>query len=458
MVLTFCKKNVYENCTVYKNDNEVFLGDENEVFDDIDYTSINPRKISKMIDHRYRVKTDEKFINAEVPTPRGIRGDMLRSFPISFWKNKHNTVFEPTSGKGCFVVSIINKFLKGLKIEIPDFKKRYKFIVENCVFWNDINKENVRTTIKLIDPSGKYNLRYSNLDSLTIFDTQKIYGVPGFNAVIGNPPYNPPSGTNTGKSIWQKFVGIALESWILDKGFLSYVHPNGWRKPYTSGSNLSKLFKPLTQENWMVVLEMHGLKDGMNNFLCGTRYDWYLVKKVSPDEKLTRIKDYNDKDYKISLKGYTWLSNYNVLFGNKISNKENKVSMLDNGSAYAMNQPHTKDTPKNSVYKYRCIHTIPKSGVRYIHSSRNDKGHFGVPKVIVALANPTNPIKDITGEFCITSECVGITASTKKELNEIYKAFKSSKFKKHFESFLFRNYALDKSFFVNLNKDFYKEF
>ena len=33
--------------------------------------------------------------------------------------------------------------------------------------------------------------------------------------------------------------------------------------------------------NHLIYLEIHNTKDGMKTFNCGTRYDWYLIKKSS---------------------------------------------------------------------------------------------------------------------------------------------------------------------------------
>lgn len=58
---------------------------------------------------------------------------MLDKIPEEFWTKKQK-VFEPCSGKGGFLIDIVDRFMNGLKDTIPDEKDRYKTIVENvCI-------------------------------------------------------------------------------------------------------------------------------------------------------------------------------------------------------------------------------------------------------------------------------------------------------------------------------------
>ena len=38
-------------------------------------------------------------------------------------------------------------------------------------------------------------------------------------------------------------------------------------------------FKLLSKIDKMIYLSIHGIKDGKFTFKCGTKYDWYLIKK-----------------------------------------------------------------------------------------------------------------------------------------------------------------------------------
>ena len=66
------------------------------------------------------------------------------------------------------------------------------------------------------------------------------------------------------------------------------------------------------KQNQMLYLEIHGIKDGQKVFNCGTRYDWYLIKKTN-QYKNTIIVDEDGKQNEINLSELFWLPNSNIL-------------------------------------------------------------------------------------------------------------------------------------------------
>ena len=77
--------------------------------------NINNRKeLSKVID-KYLIPLElEKNSNAEVSSPFKLRQEMLNTIPNELWKSIKK-VFEPCSGKGGFLIDIIDRFMIGLK-------------------------------------------------------------------------------------------------------------------------------------------------------------------------------------------------------------------------------------------------------------------------------------------------------------------------------------------------------
>jgi hypothetical protein len=162
----------------------------------------NNRELSNLID-KYLIPQDlEKKNNAEVSTPYKLRQEMLDKIPIEFWSDvsyKVNTmtnewlplypkVFEPCAGKGGFIIDIIDRFMNGLEKTIPDEKERYKTIVEECLYFSDINSTNIFICKLLIDPYNEYKLNYNEGNTLEL-DIKEKWDIDGFDAVIGNPPY-----------------------------------------------------------------------------------------------------------------------------------------------------------------------------------------------------------------------------------------------------------------------------
>lgn len=155
----------------------------------------NSKELSQLIDKYLIPQELEKKSNAEVSTPYKLRQDMIDKIHIEFWKEE-NKVFEPCSGKGGFILDIIDKFMEGLKEKYKDEKERYKKIVDECLYFSDINQTNIFICKLLIDPYNEYKLNYNEGDTLEL-NIQDKWSIEGFDAVIGNPPYNSLGNTNT---------------------------------------------------------------------------------------------------------------------------------------------------------------------------------------------------------------------------------------------------------------------
>ena len=70
---------------------------------------------------------------------------------------------------------------------------------------------------------------------------------------------------------------------LKDNGYLVFVHPSGWRKAEALGlvekSKYTGLFNTVVKENQMEYLNINGTSEGLKTFQCGTRFDWYVIKK-----------------------------------------------------------------------------------------------------------------------------------------------------------------------------------
>ncbi|MBC8308789.1 MAG: Eco57I restriction-modification methylase domain-containing protein, partial [Pelagibacterales bacterium] len=236
----------------------------------------NNRELSNLIDKYLIPQELEKKSNAEVSTPFKLRQEMLGKIPVEFWTSIKK-VFEPCAGKGGFIVDIIDRFMNGLNKTIPDEKERYRTIVEECLYFSDINPTNIFICKLLIDPYNEYKLNYNEGNTLEL-DIKEKWGIDGFDAIIGNPPYQPPSNNKKGgKSIWDEFVKYSLKN-LKVKGLLLYVHPALWRKPKNKMRNI--MFNKQIH-----YLSIHNKVEGKKIFGATTRYDYYLMEKIAPYKK-----------------------------------------------------------------------------------------------------------------------------------------------------------------------------
>jgi hypothetical protein len=107
-------KNDKETNQIIRTIKELFIKSKN-----------NSKELSKLIDTYLIPQELEKKKNAEVSTPYKLRQEMLDKIPEKFWTKKRK-VFEPCSGKGGFLIDIVDRFMNGLKDKYKDENKRYK--------------------------------------------------------------------------------------------------------------------------------------------------------------------------------------------------------------------------------------------------------------------------------------------------------------------------------------------
>jgi site-specific DNA-methyltransferase (adenine-specific) len=235
----------------------------------------NMRALSEIIDKYLIPQELEKKANAEVSTPRKLRQEMLDKIPKEFWGVTY-TVFEPCSGKGGFLADIVSRFMEGLKEIFPDEKERYQFIVEECIYFADINPMNIFINKLLLDPEDKYNLKYYCGDTLEL-DIEEYWGLDGFDAVIGNPPYSTDPSKPDSKSIYNLFI----QKYIDMCQYLLFVVPNRW---FVGGKNLDKFRDFMMKRKDIVLINTEqdatkwfgksvDIKGGVNYFLKDSEHN-----------------------------------------------------------------------------------------------------------------------------------------------------------------------------------------
>ena len=417
------------------------------------------RKLSQLIDKYLIPQELEKKKNAEVSTPHALRQEMLDKIPVEFWATPKK-VFEPCSGKGGFVIDIVDRFNTGLSNLITDEKERYRVIVEECLYFSDINPTNIYICSLLLDPYGEYKLNVNEGNTLEL-DVEAMWNITGFDAVIGNPPYNN-SQNNTGKKgggdlLWNKFVKKSLNEWITPNGYLLYVHPSGWRKPENKNSKYKGLFNLMCYQNQMLYLEIHGINDGQKAFGCGTRYDWYIVEKKLK-YKNTTVSDENRVVANIDMKNINWLANSNMHIVENVIAKNNNISCPILYSTVYDPRKKWMSAVQTDEFKYQCIYTTPKSGIRHMYSKINNKGHFGISKVIFGDSGIYNAVIDMKGEYGMSPHAMGILIENMEEGKNIKKAIESTKFKQLLDSCSWSNFMIDWNIFTYFRKDFWRDF
>ena len=430
------------------------------------YSTAPANKLRVLIEKHFIPTDDEKKKNAEVPTPVVLVSAMLDAIPEDFWKTPKK-VFEPCCGKGNFVLGIFDKFYKGLEQMYPDEIERCRIIITECIYYADLTCLNVFITTELL----KCHIQsYCGLDELDfefnnhVGDTLELnienkWNINGFSLVCGNPPYNASGDTATGNTIWQSFTRDSLNKWLLPNGYLLFVHPPGWRKPNSKRGKFVEMFELMTKQNQMLYLDIHGTADGKKIFNCGTRYDWYLIEKRN-QYKNSIVIDEHGNQIECDLSELSWLSNSKLLEIKKIlaKNDGERCPIMYDRTAYGADKKDRVSSKETSEFKYPCVHSTPKAGTRYMYSNVNDRGHFGVPKVIFGESGIYNPIIDMEGKYAMTHGAMAIQVDNLEEATCISKAIQSDEFDKVIKSCIFSSFRIDWNVFKQFKKDFWKEF
>ena len=223
------------------------------------------------------------------------------------------------------------------------------------------------------------------------------------------------------------------------------------------GGKFYGLFDKLTKENTMMYLEIHDVKDGMKQFKCGTRYDWYVIKNKPNKKYKTIIIDQEEEEHKINLNKYKWLANSNLDIIDKLiaNDNEEKCKILYSSSAYE----HRKkwiSKERTKEFKYPVVHSTPKDGTRYVWSNKNDNGFYGISKVIFGETGIYNPIIDINGDYAMSNGAFGITIKTKEEGNHLAKILCSNNFTKILKACCWSSFRIEWGMFKDFKNNFYE--
>ena len=186
---------------------------------------------------------------------------MLNTIPSDFWTEPHR-VLEPCCGKGDFLADIVLRFL--------DAGLSERVVLEQCVFFQDINPENVRTTCRLLDPEERYHL------NCRVGDALQIEWDHGFDAVIGNPPYNANQQSRGNTPLYNLFI----ERYIRRCNYLLFVVPSRW---FSGGKGLGRFRQRMLARRDIRLIEhiddarvwfpTINLKGGVSFFLRDAHYD-----------------------------------------------------------------------------------------------------------------------------------------------------------------------------------------
>ena len=278
-----------------------------------------------------------------------------------------------------------------------------------------------------------------------------------FDIIIGNPPWNKErvalSGTTAGRSIiWDKFIIKSLEC-LKPNGYLGFINPGVWR----GLGKLHHLWNTMKHKQ-IVYLHIFGEKDGATYFNVGSRFDLYVLQNTD-NTKPTEVIDELGDTYQFKLNDIPFLPNYGYEeIGRILTTKEEGVDVIFSSSYHATNNNKNISKTKTDIYKYPIVHSITRKGIGCRYSNTNEKGHFGIPKVILNFNRNQYSFKyqnDYEGKFGMSQISFGLPISSKEEGDLILKAIQTPTFKKIIAGTKWGTFQTDYRMFRYFKKDWY---
>ena len=418
----------------------------------------SPKELLELIESCLKPKKIEKDQFGEVFTPMYLIHEMMDNLDKCYIKEHGRSIFtepsfkwfDPASGMGNFPVAVYLKLQEGLKTQIPNDEERKKHILENMLYMSELNKKNVFICHQIFNINNQYKLNLYEGDTLKL-NTENIWGIKKFDVVMGNPPYNKSKdgtlkGGYGGRSLWDLFVVKSLNEWVIEKGYLVFIHPPSWRKPehYLWG---------VLGKKQILYLKTYSKKEGNKIFGCSTLVDYYVLENTNI-YKETIIDGQDGKTYPIKLNDWNFLPS--GIFDD-IRQILGTNEVLYSRTLYGTDKKNINKL-KNDKYNLPVVHNMTKKdGLGFVYSSEN-KGHFGVPKVILSFGEFQYPYNDWNGEYGMSQICYALKISSKEEGDKIVEAINSMKFKEILKYTKWSTFQTDWRMFKEFKPDFWKWF
>lgn len=413
------------------------------------YSIAPANKLRELIEKHFIPTNDEKKENAEVPTPVKLVDEMLNTIPVEFWKTPQK-VFEPCCGKGNFVLCIFDRFYKGLEEMYPDEIERCCVIMTECIYYADLTALNVFITTEIMkchvqsycgldELDFEFNNYTGNTLELKIKDK---WNIDGFNAIIGNPPYQDANATGDNK-LYLDFIKYSL-SVLRKNDYLLFVTPTNIKNYIT---NKDKNRKYIDNFYEIVYLSLNtankhfkGISTYFAYFLiknnivssCKTTVEFLRNKQIETDEIILYEKQelplcLSNVDFNILNKCSNILSKIHTTFDIKKAtyNINNKQTLQRIRSTHIANGDISRKLV--DCYKYPIIDKINKSkpfpGDVYYNKIRMNE--HGKSKIIMCRGGYLMPSYDEFGLYNLSDNMIYMLCDTKEKYDGFVKLVNS---------------------------------
>ena len=407
------------------------------------YRIATPSNLRSLIEKHFIPSKDEKKKNAEIPTPVILVDDMLSKIPTDYWTDIHTT-FEPCCGKGNFVIGIFDMFFNGLKKKIPNEVKRCKAIMTKCIYFADLTNLNVFITTEILkchieNKSGnRVNYDFnSNVGNTLNLDIEDKWGLEGFDATIGNPPFeeidDETGESKGGTNLYTKFINYNINK-INNNGYLLFINPISWIGPSTNKQSGNDLLHNVFLKYDLLYLNLNECK---KYFKEGSTFCFYLLNKKITNDCITNVISKHKNEIstsKINFKNYKkmkflpiHITEETIDLVNGVINKKNKLKIsrsrkLDTSTKYG--KEHLS-LIENEKFKYITYHTTTKT-----YYSDIKLENFNNSKILLNMSGHLNPI---IVDNCNITESKFYIELQKEDDKKLINIFKNNNIKKYLE-------------------------
>ncbi len=411
----------------------------------------NPKILHRMI-QQYITNTELEIKNfGNVSTPNEIVNHIVDKVPDSYWKFERK-MYEPCCGKGTFILKVIEKMMTHLNKKFESDELKYKYIIENCIYYSDSDLLNIYITNVLLRKNiNEIKLNYHCGNSLNFnpFEFSKWNIQKRFDIIFMNPPFTDGSGARgANHKLWEHFVRKSIHEWLMPNGLLGTMHPSGWR-------HIEGICGDLLKSRQMIYLKIFNEKQGKKIFNCNVRFDLYLLINL-PNIRPTEIIDENGKKLYLEIRNQLFIPSKNIEYIYSLVAKDNEPTfqIIYDRSMYGSDKKNMSNK-ETDVFKYPCVYSIKVNDEPKFYYSNERKGHFGIPKLIFG-SGATGFLKDKNGEFGLTNYAKGII-ETPENIDNLYIFMKSDKFENIKESLYITMNEINFQVLRLFRKDFWKK-
>jgi hypothetical protein len=278
-----------------------------------------------------------------------------------------------------------------------------------------------------------------------------------FDVVAINSPYQTHTNGNS-RAVWHAHVQQAFKV-VKPGGYVEAIHPSGWRNV----KGKYDIIKDLYMTKTLISLSIHNVQDGQKTFGASTRYDVCVAQNTDSTSKhLTAVRFEDGVTQQVNLKNLPFIPNCNLKDVMKVVARpgEETVEVLHSESAYVPRAKWVSKIKSNNPLIYG-VRTLSKhSEPVLLWSSRNDRGHFGISKLIWSESGDilsAGSIVDAEGKYGLTQFAYAIV-DTPKNLPLIKKAFDSKEFRNIMLGCTAGTMIINHKIIATFRKDFWKDF